>query len=1219
LDKHKIGLQAGEQTLVHIKRLILENFKSYGRRKVTLNLTKGLTVVSGPNGCGKSNISDAIQFVIGQLSSKTIRSEKIAGVIFSGTKEGQKTAPFAKVTLILDNSSEPKEIPISTDEVHIGRKVFLDGRSEYYLNGSKITRNEIIDTLGICGITIDGYNVIRQGEIANFSNMSPLEIRGLFEEIAGIAAYDEKKDKAEKNLEKARTKLRIATVRVEESIKNLNRLEKEKEDALRYQELKVKIKNTEAKLIHGRIRHFKDQIKELEQKISDFEGKKEDIKTRIKEMGVAIKNYDNMILEAKKKVKDATTQSINELSKEIEQLTKQESEKITKKNQIVSQLTELENQEEELQEELDKLQEERKELEEHTESAIEQLEGTDITLKKIQQELETKRQLLESSKNTELMERLEAIRSEYAEMNKRKANVESQLVIITNNLKITESKIEEREKRVVDVAGILANFLSRKAKYVSEIAQYNEEIRKLEIKVEESRSEFATVEKEIEETEENIRETALTIKRIQTEMATTNRIMQQIKEGDKGIQQVLQARDKGIIKGIYGTVGELCKTHPKYSIALNVTAGARSNHVVVQDDEVAAQCVMMIKKSKAGRVTFLPLNKIRPMVISQDITGKGIIGRALDLVKFDEKYRKAAEYVFGQTLIVKNLDAARRFGFTNRAVTLDGDIVNPSGTITGGFYRGSSRSNISLIVEDEKELPLLEDELQILQDERDRLLEYRSFVSKELNDEFIPQLNETKRNRDLRERDLKITEEEIELRGQENMKIQQELESLTEEQEELEQQINELEEKRKDIELSLDTLHDAERRTKEELDNSGVQDILDEIKMKEEQQGQIGDIINELKMKQFQSKSDLKATKKEIEKLEKKLEAINNKKPTVQEKLADINKEINELTLSLEQRQEERDTLYKVIEESQNEQERLEIEQRRLREQLEEKREEQNQTIILIERFNNEKANAKGQIKDLERIAIERDLPYVFAEDERIDIEVLSEVMNGLKAELESLPEINMKAITQYEEELELNKELVEKRKFVEKDYDAISQAISDIENEKRSKFMTVFNNISKDFNRIFGILSPDGRAKLELEDPDDPFNGGIIIMANPGGKKISSMLSLSGGEKSLTALAMIFAIQRYKPAPFYVFDEIDAFLDVNNVHKVAKLVREMSTDTQILVISLRAPMIATAEKIFGVTAGEDRISQIVTVSLDEIMKIVDQTKLPAQAEVYDY
>ncbi|MHA1221236.1 MAG: AAA family ATPase, partial [Candidatus Heimdallarchaeota archaeon] len=244
---------------------------------------------------------------------------------------------------------------------------------------------------------------------------------------------------------------------------------------------------------------------------------------------------------------------------------------------------------------------------------------------------------------------------------------------------------------------------------------------------------------------------------------------------------------------------------------------------------------------------------------------------------------------------------------------------------------------------------------------------------------------------------------------------------------------------------------------------------------------------------------------------------------------------------------------------------------------------------------------------------------YIFAEDEVIDVDVLKEVMQGLKVEFDSLPEINMKAVTQYDEEFELNTELMDKKQHVEKDYDAINKAIQEIETEKRETFMVVFNSISKDFNRIFGILSPDGRASLQLEDPDDPFLGGVDIWANPGGKKIVSMLSLSGGEKSLTALAMIFAIQRYKPAPFYVFDEIDAFLDINNVNKVATLVREMSKDTQIIVISLRAPMIAAAEKIFGVTAGEDRISQIVTVSLDDIMKIVEETDLPTEAEVYDY
>jgi len=1199
--------------------LTLENFKSYGKRKVTLNLTTGLTVISGPNGCGKSNISDAIQFVIGQLSSKTIRSEKLSGVIFSGTKEGQKTAPYAKVTLILDNSAEPKQIPIATDEVHIGRKVYMDGRSEYFLNGSRITRSEIIDTIAMCGIAIDGYNVIRQGEIANFSNMSPLQIRGLFEEIAGIASYDEKKEKAQKNLDDARTKLRIATVRLEESMKNLQRLEKEKEDAIRYQELNARIKSTEAKLVHARIRQLKDRVNEILTKINVLKEEKKRADETIEQMQVAIKSYDEMIREAKAKVKDATTQTFNTLTEEIEELQKKYSEKSANKNQKELELENLKENKISFENELKTILSENTLLEQDDLSTQEQLEGTDVTLKKIQEELDNQRKMLETSKSGEIMDQLEEIRSNTTELNKRKSDIESQLAIHNNNMNIINSKVDEKEKRVVEVAGILATFLSRKAKYTTEINEYEDLLRQLELRADELKEELQTVEEEISENGENLREAAINIKKIQTELETTKKIMEEITSKDRALKLVLKARDERKITGIYGTVGELCKTHPKYSIALNITAGNRTDHVVVENDEVAAKCVMLIKNEKAGRATFLPLNKIKPLVINPEMNDKGIIGRAIDLVEFDEKYRKAAEYVFGQTIIVKNLDAARRIGFTFRAVTLDGDVVNPSGAITGGFYKGSATAKISLIIEDETKLPKLQEEFELLQDERRRLLEYKTDIAKELNDEVLPQLNDTKRNKDLRQRDIQGIDEEIDIRSQENIRIQKELEQLTKEHEELEIRIEEQMNTRNDLTRTLDTILESEIKLKEELSKSGIQDILEEIKIKEGQQVEIADIINDLKMQKFKSSSDLEKNRETVRNLREKIQELGNIEPNKIEMISQVQKEVDELSSDIEKKKAERDKLFTLIEQSQNEQERLEDEQRNLRSRLEEEQQKQNQTIIFVERLANEKTSADRQIVELEELASERDLPYIFAEDEVIDIDVLKEVLTGLKSELDDLPEINMKAVSQYEEELELNNELVEKRKFVERDYEAISQAIADIESEKREKFMVVFNSISKDFNRIFGILSPDGRAKLELEDPDDPFNAGVHIMANPGGKKITSMLSLSGGEKSLTALAMIFAVQRYKPAPFYVFDEIDAFLDINNVNKVATLVREMSHATQIIVISLRAPMIAVSEKIFGVTAGEDRISQIVSVSLDEIMKIVEKTDLPSEAEIYDY
>lgn len=1210
---------AGEETLVHINRLVLENFKSYGRRKITLNLTKGLTVISGPNGCGKSNISDAVQFVIGQLRSKNIRSEKLAGVIFSGTKEGHKTAPHAKVTLILDNSKEPKQIPIATDEVHISRKVYQDGRSEYLLNGSRITRGEIIDTLAICGISIDGYNVIRQGEIANFASMSPLQIRNLFEEIAGIAAYDEKKEKAQKNLDDARTKLRIATVRLEESMKNLTRLEKEKEDALRYQELKVRIKNTEAKLIHARIREMKERIGEITTNIDSLKEAQTNAETTIENIETAIKSYDDLLTEAKAKVKDATTQSFNTLSKEIEGLTKELSEETAKKKQISIELDALKLRKDTMENQLETIFEENSELEGYTTSTKEQIDGADVTLQKIQEELDSKRKALESSRSSEIMDQLEEIRSNTTEMNKRRSEYESQLAIYNNNMNITNSKIDEREKRVVEVAGILATFLSRKAKYLEEISEDEKLIRDLEVKVSELREELETVEKEIDDNELNVREAALNIKRIQTEIITTKKIMAEVADRDKGIKLVLNARDDKKIQGIYGTVGELCKTHPKYSVALNVTAGNRTDYVVVEDDEVAAKCLILVKNAKAGRINLLPLNKIKPLVINTDVKEKGIIGRAIDLVEFDKKYQKAIEFVFGQTLIVNNLDTARRIGFRHRSVTLEGDVVNPTGLMTGGFYKGKDRTRISLIVEDETQLPVLEEAFINLQEERKRLLEYRTEIAKELNEELLQQLNDIIKNRDLKQREIKITEEEIENRSEENLGIQTELEELTKEHEDIEVKIEELLTARKDVGMTLDALLEGEMKLKEELAITGVQGILGEIKTKESQQQEIGDIISNLKMEHFKITTNLEKNLVVVKDLKEQIEGIEKQEPDKEKEINGIQVVIDGLTKNLEDKKVNRDSLFDLIEQSQNEQERLEREQREFREQLEVERKQQTQNLLLIDRLVVEKTNTDKQIAELEELAVERDLPYIFAEDEVIDIEVLKEVMTGLKAELESLPEINMKAVSQFEEEQELNNELLEKRKLVEKDFEAISKAINDIESEKREKFMAVFNNISKDFNRIFGILSPDGRARLELDDTDDPFSGGVNIMANPGGKKILSMLSLSGGEKSLTALAMIFSIQRYKPAPFYIFDEIDAFLDINNVNKVATLVREMSKGTQIVIISLRAPMIAAAEKIFGVTAGEDRISQIVSVSLDEIMKIVEKTDLTSEAEVYDY
>ncbi|MFH1450693.1 MAG: AAA family ATPase [archaeon] len=837
-----------------IKSLEMQGFKSFNK-KVVIPLSEGLTAFVGPNGSGKSNICDAICFVLGRSSARTMRAERLSHLIYNGGK-GNPPSNSMEVTLVLDNKK--RELPFDSDEVRISRRLTRNGTMSYKVNSQKCTKQQMVDLLSSHMFKASGHNIVLQGDVTNFIEMDPIGRRQILDEICGISEYDEKRDKAQKDLDVVESRIKEVVIVMSERKKQLDSLKKEKDDAEKYKALK-----DEGAEIEGRLAFTKLKNAEKEEQV---------FLDKISKQGELEKN----------------------LSQDLSDASKQLDEKQRRKKDVDS-------------------------------------------------------KLIKEGSTEQVGVKFEAER-------------------IKGRISINESKIENKQ---------------------SEISRIDSMIEKL-----------------------------------QERSATPARFISTLKNE---------------VDGIHGTIAELMEHDLKYASALDYSLGKRKDFVIVDSDETAVQCVQFLRENNMGRATFLPLNKIVPPKDIKETNGKGIIGLALNLVKFDSKYEKAFAYAFGNTHIVEHLDKVKPYIGKLRMVSLVGDIAERAGAITGGVERkrggkGSSGSEIDEFI-----------------NSRDKLLD------------------------------------EIE-----------------------------------DLQLSNEAL-------KKELE-----DYLKKDK-------EVGGIVES--MTRESEVLDL-----EVDKLRTKVDAIRIQRDTIIRNISDI---------------------------------RI------------------------------QKAQIDAKLTDI-RLNMERFKDLEFEEG---DIEKLEERLLKLNQTIIRLEPVNMKAIELYSEQYTSYQVFEGKFNTLKSERNSIIDFIGEIEQKKKDVFFEVFTQVASEFTEIFPRLSPQGEGRLIIEEPEDPLAGGLFVEAKPAGKKILSIDSLSGGEKTITALAFLIALQSYKPSPFYVLDEVDAALDQANSLRFVKLMRERSEKSQLLIISHNNSVVRSAEKLFGVSMMADGTSKLVGIELGKDDSVEEKELETPEAE----
>ncbi len=1177
--------------MVYIKKVVVRGFKSFGKKKLTLRLSKGFSVIVGPNGSGKSNLLDAIRFGLGVLSAKSLRVSTFSDLVFTPSKEA-KTSPakYASVSLYFDNSD--RRIPLDTNTVIIDRQVDRTGKGIYKLNGKIVSRTEIVDLLEIAGISPSGYNVVPQGEIFELIQMGSLERRKLFENIAGIASYDEKKEKAEKELEVAEQNLRENFAQVSEVRKVVERLGREREAARRYQQITDEIKSARAKLVFHQLLTSEAELSDILKRIESNNEQLNSLKEKEKILREKLDAATARLEEIDKSIVEDVGTRIGELQFELSEKKAMYSEK-----ELV-----LNYKQEEFRKSLDRLNSLKQEIEDIETKIKEEtvnigeLENQEAELEK---QIKTKKDILEEinerittsdSKFSKLGTRIKEIHDEMEKYRSKIVSLKTAQEAFKKDIEYISASINSRRAVIEEIKKALQKAEMERSQFEEIIDKSRKDLEAFNNQAEELQKEQDVIRRQMEETEKlilNVRDEVVTIKAINEER-------KRLLRGQSAVREILKLRDQKKIEGIYGTISELGKTDLKYALALEVSAGNRANYIVVDNDEVAAKCINFLKNGRIGRASFLPLNKIQRTDFK--ITkGDGVIGSAIDLMVFDEKFRAAFEYVFGNVVIVKDLNTARKLDLPEiRKVTIEGDIVEPRGLMSGGYYTGRA----SLTFTETEKLPQLEEQLSGLNAIRLELREKLDKVSKAYF-EMRNKIEEEEHHLGKYSANFEHLLEQIKEKNVEVAKIESEIKKQQKLIEERQKQYNTVSQEIEKIEEKIKTLSEENQELNRIIEESGVSDLYAQSRSMETEIASLKEKLSTVRVKIAQSKTKMneyltprrEEIKNLVKELEKEVARISKERDEIQSVIQPLYQEVSKL-------EEEKRTLEENVSKLRKEEAKLKQETSVLRNELEVTIRKANSIELELGRLMVEKEHLEKSIQEL-RTEAKEFMDFKPKEISKVNVAELRELIRRKEAEKKSLEPVNMLAIQLYEQERARYEEILRKREELIKERESIMEFIREVERDKRRSFLATFYSIERNFKKIFSRLSPGGEGRFILENQADPFLGGVDIEARPSGKDVKRIEAMSGGEKSLTAIALIFAIQQYQPAPFYLMDEIDAFLDDDNANRVAELLKEYSKESQLILVSLRDITIAKADRVFGVMCREG-VSDVVSLSMEE-------------------
>ena len=1183
---------------MHIKALVLDGFKSFGR-KTKIPLYEDFTVVTGPNGSGKSNIIDAVLFALGLARTRGIRAEKLTDLIYNpGHEDGERVEGprEASVEVVLDNadgrlSRSQVATAAGTDdvgdveEIRVRRRVKRTEEnyySYYYLNGRSVNLSDIQDLLAAAGVAPEGYNVVMQGDVTEIINMTAYERRKILDEIAGVAEFDAKKEDAFEELEAVQERIDEAELRIEEKRSRLDRLEDERQAALRYRRLRREKAEYEGYLKASELAEKVDELEELEAELEELESTLESRQRELDERQGRVVRLE---------------EDLADLNAEIERTGEDEQLRVKREiEEIKGEIDRLEGRIETAKEGIEEAEADRREAFVAIDRKGETVDELEAEMREVKLEKASIKAEIEDREGrlAELEAELEAVDTEYdelkAELADRKSALETAKDDRNEHQREQDRLLDEARRRSNAIEEAEADLEERRA----ELSALEEERTDLEREFEKAKRNRENIAGVVEDLAEKRGELADRLDELDDELQAKQAEYAELEarageSGDSSFGRAVTTILNAGFEGVHGAVAQLGSVGEEYAVACETAAGGRLANVVVDDDVVGQRCIDHLKSRNAGRATVLPMTEMRERRLPSAPSGDGVVGFAYDLVEFDAAYAGVFSYVLGDTLVVEDLETARSYMGDYRMVTLEGDLVEKSGAMTGGSRKGS---RYSFTRGGKGQLERVAKAITALQDDRDSVREELRELEGRLEDARDRRTDAADAVRSI-EAELEGLDERRERIEAEIDELEADLEDLEAERESVDERMSEvtaeIEERTAeiaDIEAEIDELEAELADSEIPTLTAEIESVEAEIDDREDRLEGLDGRLNELGLEK-------RYAEEAIEELHDEIERAQNRKAELEERIEGCREEIDRHEGRLAEKREAVAELEAELAELKDDREELKAELAEARERRDTARNGVSDVEGELEGIRERAETLEWEIEALEEEVGEYD------PEEVPDHDVVVETIELFEADMAALEPVNMLAIEEYEEVRSELEELADGKATLVEEADGIRERIDRYDRRKRATFMDAYEAIDAHFTEIFEELSA-GTGELHLEDEAEPFEGGLTMRAQPGDKPIQRLDAMSGGEKSLTALAFIFAIQRYNPAPFYALDEIDAFLDAANAERVGRMVDDLAGDAQFVVVSHRSAMLDRSERAIGVTMQGDNVSAVTGIDLSD-------------------
>ncbi|MFO7814300.1 MAG: chromosome segregation protein SMC [Halanaerobiales bacterium] len=1180
-----------------LKKIKIKGFKSFANT-INLKFDTPITAIVGPNGSGKSNIVDAVRWVLGEQSAKNLRGTEMADVIFSGS-EKLPPASSAEVSLFLDNSG--RILDIETDEVKISREVSQDGESDYLINDSKCRLKDVNELLMDTGLGKNSYSIVSQGKITQIINSKPENLRELFEEAAGISKHKSRKQDAEKRLEKTNSNLQRIKDLVWELEKQFNKLEKEAEKAREYKDLRTELKDIEINLLL-------DQHHEFSIRLNQLLGEKTELEDIIEQKEKIVSNKKGKLHNKKEKLRELEVR-YDDKKDEYYRLK-------TKNEEVKNRLNIIEERKNNLNREKNKLEQELTDLKEELVDKNEKLTNLKDSLDNESTKLDLwaeKKAGVEKDHKTRL-EHLKKLRNELNEYRENLIEENVDINQLRRDYDKLEEKIKYKERVLSDLKDQKEQTLTNQAQVENKIANnkkmQNETSKELEV----NKQKLTKIEKQVKDYQDRYQELEAKYEKIQAELyqkKARKEFIEDLKKKYsgfyKGVKNILKAGDR--FPDMYGAVAELIDVEKEYETALDTTLGNKLQNIVVKDDKTAKNCIDYLKHNSSGRATFLPIESIksyRKIKTASFKDNDGYLGLAIDFVDFDEKYIKIMKYLMGNTIITTDLNSAIEISNVinkkYKIVTKEGDLIFPGGSLSGGS-RENKKNNI---LNREREISELNSKIDDLKEEIDEVVK----EGLEIKDH----IEEYKAEKET----LSNNYQELKLR----------LKNYKNNEKELKKQLNEIKEKEEKVDNKITQVNKKLKSLKEEKSNlSGLfeknsqnyEEEKDIINSKQQKINNLNDEIEEMRenlteirVKFATQQEKIKSIKNNIDNLENSIEQNKYDQDNKSERIKNIREELEELSdkkVDLKDQKAQIENNVKTAEKDveryevdlkqiRKEYEQLETEVEYLNEELNEKKDYLHEINLEYTRKNDKTENIEERLYNEYNFDLEED-KYEKRESVK-DPETIEKRVHQLRDKISKLGSVNLGAIEEYEELKERLDYLHEQQDDLEEAKESILNIINRIEETMMEKFKATFYQIKEEFEDVFVELFKGGRAELNLVDENELLETGVDIIAQPPGKKLKKLTLLSGGERALTAIALVFALLRVNPSPFYILDEIDAPLDDVNVVRFSNFLKEYIDFAQFVVVTHRKHMMTAVDNIYGLTMTDKGVTELVSLNIKE-------------------